>query len=110
MFGSIMVESNANPDVVNTRSGATGYGQFLNGTAKFVWEDLMGNSGYYPDLRKNGEANIQMMAYYYDYLYGRKGSIFKVIKEYSGNSTDEGTQQYINRINKYTSKVGVYIN
>lgn len=110
MFGSIMVESNANPDVVNSQSGATGYGQFLNSTAEYVWEDIMGNSGYYPDLRKDGEANIKMMASYYEHLYGLKGSTFNVIKHYSGNSTNEGTQRYIDRINRYTSKVGVYIN
>lgn len=109
MFGSIMVESNANPLAVNKGSGATGYGQFLNSSAKWVWTTLMGNSGYYPDLRKDGEANIRMMATYYDYLYRTQGSTLNVIKYYSGNSTYEGALKYLARVNKYTSKVGVVI-
>ena len=110
MFGTIMVESRANPDAVNRKSGATGYGQFLNSTAKWVWTDLMGNSNYYSDLRKDGTANIQMMAEYYDYLYSVNNNTFKVVKCYSGNSTDKGTSAYLAKVNNFTKKVGVILN
>ena len=109
MLGSIMVESTCNPSAVHPVTGATGYGQILNSTGKWVWEDLMGNSGYYPDLRKDGTSNIKMMAAYYNYLYDEVGSTFNVVKSYSGNSTNEGTQRYLNKINHYTNTVGVTI-
>lgn len=110
MFGTIMVESRANPDAVNSKSGATGYGQFLNSTARWVWTDLMGNKNYYSDIRKNGEANIQMMAEYYDYLYSVNNSTLKVVKCYSGNETDEGASEYLAKVNNFTKKVGVTLN
>lgn len=106
MFGSIMVESNANPNAVNKSSGATGYGQFLDSTARWVWTSLMGNDSYYSDIRKDGKVNILMMATYYDYLYSVTDSTFKVVKCYSGNSTDEGTRRYIARVNKFIGQVG----
>ena len=112
MFSSIMLESSGNPSNVNRSSGATGYGQFMDATAKWVWTKLMGNnsSTYYSDIRKDGETNIRMMAEYYDYLYDLKdGDTFKVIKYYSGNSTDAGAQWYLNKLNYFAGKVGVVI-
>lgn len=109
MFGTIMVESNGNPDAVNNSSGATGYGQFLNSTAKWVWTKLLGNNNYNSNIRKDGKKNIQMMAEYYDYLYSQNKSTFKVIKQYSGNSTDEGAMNYLNKVNSFTRKVGEVI-
>ena len=109
MFGTIMVESRANPNAVNPSSQATGYGQFLNSTAEFVWTKLMGNSNYSREIMKDGESNIKMMAEYYDYLYNTKGSTYEVIKQYSGNSTDEGALNYLSKINSFTKKVGVII-
>ena len=109
MFGTIMVESRGNPTCVNSESGATGLGQFLNSTAEYVWCDLMGNDYYSPEIMKDPESNIKMMACYYDHLYKIKGDTFNVIKTYSGNATDWGTLQYINKINEFTSKVGVII-
>lgn len=109
MMGSIMVESHGNPNAVNSSSGATGYGQFLNSTAKWVWEDLLGRKNYYSDIRKDGESNITMMAEYYDYLYKSVGTTFSVVKCYSGNSTDSGAASYLKKINKHTSRVGVVV-
>lgn len=109
MFGSIMVESNAKPTVVNKESGATGYGQFLDSTAKWVWTNLLGNDSYHSDIRKDGTSNIQMMAAYYDYLYSTKGNTFDVVKCYSGNTTDEGTKEYLARVYKFISKVDAVI-
>ena len=110
LLGSIMVESHGNPTAVNSDSGATGYGQFLNSTAKWVWTDLLGNSNYSSDIRKDGESNITMMATYYDYLYKNVGSTFGVVKCYSGNSTDSGAANYLRKINKHTSRVGAIVN
>lgn len=109
LFGTIMVESSANPEAVNEISDATGYGQFLDSTAEFVWNDLLGYGGYYSEIRKDGPSNILMMAEYYDYLYSTKGSTFEVIKQYSGNITNEGAYRYLSKINDYTQQVGVVI-
>ena len=110
MFGSIMVESNANRTAVNTRSGAAGYGQFLDSTARWLWVDVLGNETYDSNIRKDGKTNILMMATYYNYLYPvTNWNTFKVIKRYSGNTTNEGTASYIRKINNYTSTVGVKI-
>lgn len=109
MFGTIMVESRANPNAVNPVSQATGYGQFLNSTAEYVWTRLLGNSNYSREIMKDGESNIKMMAAYYEYLYNTKGSTYEVIKQYSGNSTDEGALLYLSKINSFTNKVGVII-
>lgn len=109
LFGTIMVESRGNPDCVNTESGATGLGQFMNSTAEYVWCTLMGNDYYDPEIMKDPESNIKMMACYYDYLYKTEGDTFNVVKKYSGNITDWGTLQYIQKINNFTCKVGVVI-
>ena len=110
MFGTIMVESGGDPTCVNEESGATGLGQFLIESAEFVWCDLMGNDYFDSEIMKDAESNIKMMACYYKYLYEEEdGDTFNVIKRYSGNITDWGTLQYINKINNFTSKVGVVI-
>lgn len=110
MFGTIMVESAGRPDAVNNGSGATGYGQFLDSTAQWVWTKLLGNSTYNSNIRKDGFKNIQMMAEYYDYLYAELGSTFKVVKQYSGNSTNVGAAQYLAKVNSFTKKVGEVVN
>lgn len=111
MFGTIMVESNAIPTAVNKSSGATGYGQFLDSTARWVWTKILGNSNstYYSDIRKDGKTNILMMAEYYDYLYSEYDNTFKVMKHYSGNSTNEGASKYIAKVNNFIKKVGAVI-
>ena len=111
MFGTIMVESAGKPDAVNSESGATGYGQFLDSTAEWVWTKLLGNSTYNSNIRKDGIKNIQMMAEYYDFLYAEHGgNTFKVVKQYSGNSTNDGAATYLAKVNSFTSKVGEVIN
>lgn len=109
LFGTIMVESGGNPNAVNSSSDATGYGQFINSTARFVWTDLLNNDNYYSEIRKDGKSNIQMMVAYYDYLYDIHGDTFGVIKSYSGNSTNSGAYSYLSRINNYTLKVGATV-
>ena len=111
MFGTIMVESAGKPDAVNKESGATGYGQFLDSTAEWVWTKLLGNTNYNSNIRKDGIKNIQMMAEYYDFLYAEHGgSTFKVVKQYSGNSTNDGAANYLAKVNSFTKKVGEVVN
>ena len=46
LFAFIMAESRGVETAKNANSTATGYGQLLNGTAKFVYEDLLKFSSY----------------------------------------------------------------
>lgn len=100
-----MTESRGFEDAENSSSTATGLGQILQGTAKFIYEKLMGNprGSYSHDLALDGETNLTMMVYYLDYL-GEKYSdnITLVLNEYRGDKD----QSYNNKINKYLAKAG----
>lgn len=102
-----MKESTGNSQAYNKSSGATGYGQFLNSTAKFVYTKLQGNENYTHDVSLDGETNLKMVADYMDYLtnyYG--GSVPKAINSYRG-CYDKG---YISIINKYLGYNGLSLN
>ena len=109
LLGTIMVESRGNPDAYNESSGAAGYGQLMNTTAEYLWEDVMGLSDYNPQIRYDGDANIYMMAEYYNYLYKNGYDTFRVVKQYSGNLYDYGAYEYLSKINSYTKQCGVTI-
>ena len=99
-----MKESTGNSQAYNKSSGATGYGQFLNSTAKFVYTKLQGNENYTHDAALDGETNLKMVADYMDYLtdyYG--GSVPKAMDSYRG-CHDKG---YIAIINKYLGYNGL---
>lgn len=86
LFGIIMVESEGHKGCKNPDSGAAGLGQFMEETGIFVYEKLMGKSGYdheyTPYLPK---TNIEMMVVYLDYLYDKyQGSTLDVLKQYCG--------------------------
>ena len=84
----IMIESEWHTDCKNPTSTATGLGQFLSGTAKWVYEDLMENGkGSYTshELAKDPHINIQMIITYVDTLMNDcNGDLHKVIDRYRG--------------------------
>ena len=93
-----MTESNGREDVVNSNSTATGYGQFLSSTGKFVYTKLMGYDTYTHELAKNGETNITMMVEYVDYLDDKyNGDTRSAMIEYRGTYD----QAYLNKIDRY---------
>lgn len=100
-----MAESQGTEDAANSESTARGFGQLLQGTAKFVYEDLMenGKGSYNHDMAFDGDTNFDMMVYYLDYL-GVKYSdnIDLVLKEYRGG-IDDGHSK---KLNKYLTKAG----
>ena len=98
LFGIVMVESSGQRTCKNATSTATGYGQFLLGTGKFVYEDLLKAGTYSHDYAYNGKTNLNMMATYLDYLIKQKGSLFPAIRQYCGRDVD-GTYSYIKRVN-----------
>ena len=93
-----MTESNGREDIVNLNSTATGYGQFLSSTGKFVYTKLMGHDTYTHELAKNGETNITMMVEYVDYLDDKyNGDTRSAMIEYRGTYD----QAYLNKIDRY---------
>ena len=93
-----MTESNGKEDAVNAESTATGYGQFLSSTGKFVYTKLMGNDTYSHELAKNGEINISMMVEYVAYLDDKyNGNVNNVMIEYRGVYDPA----YLNKIDKF---------
>ena len=93
-----MSESEGRSDAYNKESGATGYGQLLGSTAKFVYTKLEDHETYTHDVSLDGEANLKMVADYISYLYSyHHNSLPAAIDSYRGlHSTG-----YINKINSY---------
>ena len=92
-----MKESTGHEKAENT-SGATGYCQLLNSTARFVYTELEGHETYTHDDALDGEKNLKMCADYLDYLYRYHGrDNIKMIDSYRGAHI----QSYINVINSY---------
>lgn len=111
LFGIIMTESRGDANAKSTSSTATGYGQFLKGTGKFVYEDLLGHGKgtYNHSMATNGTLNIQMMVAYLDYLIKNSdGSVTGAIKSYrgAGGSVLSG---YIASINSFIKGNGVSV-
>ena len=103
-----MKESHGNEDAYNASSGATGYGQFLYGTGKFVYTKLQGNEKYNHDIALDGEQNLKMVADYIQYLYEHhNNSLPKAIDSYRGLHSES----YINEINGYldNNNLSIYI-
>lgn len=99
LLGSIMVESEGHADDVNSSSGATGYGQFLASTGRYIYEDVLQLGEYdHSTTPKDGTTNILMMATYYEILYKQYGGdTMSVIKQYCGGS-DSFAQQYYQKV------------
>lgn len=95
----IMTESGGKENATNTTSTAKGYGQFLNGTSKFVYTSLLGNDWWNSNVALDGESNMQMMVAYVDYLYDQSGGdLYQVIRSYRGKD-DIGS--YVAKMNSY---------
>lgn len=107
LFGILMVESNGHQNAKNTTSTATGYGQFLKATGKYIYEDVLKYGNYNHSINAtNGDTAIVMMAALIDNLYKTyNGNVFKAMKHYSGRSVSS-TYAYMNRINSFVGTVG----
>ena len=112
LFSIGMTESKYTSDAKNSCSTATGYHQFLAGTGKFVYEDLLGyGDGTYVHSRMatNGTTNIKMAVAYLAYLKSQyKGNLYSMMMNYSGRDLS-GAKSYMNVMNSYTKQVGVNI-
>lgn len=97
-----MVESSGTEKARNSTSTASGYGQILAGTGKYVYEKVMKAGVYNHQLALDGDTNLQMMVNYIDYLDNRSGSLYKVIESYRGDPSD--LSSYISKIDGYLAK------
>lgn len=109
LFGIVMVESSATRNAKNSSSTATGYGQILAGTGKFVYEDLMNAGAYSHSYALDGKKNLNMTVTYLDYLIQNKDSLFSAVRQYCGRDVS-GTYSYINRINSALDGANTFAN
>jgi hypothetical protein len=98
-----MTESGGNEKIQSKISTARGYGQFLSGTGKFVYEDLMNAGTYNHNYALNGSTNIKLMANYLKYLQGTRSNIYGIIESYRGVKNCTG---YMNKVNSYLVQGG----
>lgn len=101
-----MVESQGTENAYNPASGASGYGQTLASTGKFVYEKLLKEGKYSHQYALDGDTNIRITVEYIDWLEEQNENIFNVIKSYSGSSSDTFVISYIQRLDKYLVPIG----
>jgi predicted RNase H-like nuclease (RuvC/YqgF family) len=66
----IMTESEGQEKIKNPNSTAKGYGQILNSTSEWIHRTLIDSDiNWHPDIALDGDANLEMMVAYIDYLY-----------------------------------------
>lgn len=109
LFGLIRLESAGNPKTTNSKSTARGLGQFLKGTGKWVYEDLLGNGkgSYNHDMAFDQNINIRMCVAYLDYLMRtQNGDARLALRLYNGNELGD---KYIDIINSHISPKGVTV-
>ena len=97
-----LVESRGIANAANQNSTAKGYGQFLNGTSKFVYTDLLGYDNWKPEVAYDPDINFEMMVAYFDYLYNATGSLEGAITAYRGGYNPA----YLSEINKKLALAG----
>lgn len=104
LYGVVMVESNAKRNTTNNKSTARGYGQFLKGTARWVYEVKLnkGKNTYNHAMAFDGKTNLEMGAEYISYLMEKNnGSIMKTCLDYNGRELGEA---YYHRVNDIIAK------
>jgi len=96
LFSLFQLESDFNPEVVNKNSGATGIGQFMPTTAKWIAE--MHNLPYSYNLLFDPYYNIQLTVLYLDYLYDHYENWPLVLSMYGGYGYGGTDTWYTRRI------------
>lgn len=105
----IMTESTGQEKAKNPNSTAKGYGQILNSTSKFIHQTLLDyDTDWYPDIALDGDANLEMMVAYIDYLYEENnGNLYEIIKDYSGS---QDITAYVRRMDSFLAKADTSVN
>lgn len=105
LLGVIMVESGGVEKCINSESTARGYGQILEGTGQFVYENLEGNpkGSYDHSMALDGYNNIRMTSELWGWFNESGKSLYQAIQKYRGKEDVSG---YIAGINSYLSTKG----
>lgn len=108
VLGLSMTESSGNEDAKNAESTASGLGQILEGTGRYIYETLMGNGKgtYNHSMALDGSLNLEMMTYYLAYLGDKyNNNISLVLNEYRGINDPP----YFKKLNKYLARAGTSV-
>lgn len=100
MLGLIEYESNFDPENKNPNSTATGLGQFLHSTARWVAEK--NGMQFEVEYLTDPSYNIKLIALYLNYLYETRGSWEGALKGY-GDQTATYHKRVFDRSVKYTN-------
>ena len=104
----IMTESGGNAGARNSTSTAKGYGQFLDGTAKFTYTQLMGKDNWYPEVALDGDVGLEMTVAYVDYLVDRyNNDLYGALRSYRGKQDISG---YVAKMDSFLSTKGKSVN
>lgn len=96
-----MTESNGIEDARSSTSTATGYGQFVFNTGKFVYEDLLRYGTYTSNYALDGTTNLTMMTAYLEYLSDIwDEDIYMIMKNYRGEG-GEVLDNYMDKVDSY---------
>ena len=101
LFAIIEVESQGHANNVNTSSGASGLGQFMKGTGKYIYEDVLKLGTYDHSITPlDPKVNIQMMVAYLEILHNQKdGNVKEMLRSYSGaGSNDAALDRYYQKL------------
>lgn len=96
VLGLMDLESSFNPQAKNTKSSATGLGQFLGSTGKWVYNKFLDYPETYnhSTMATNPEINIKQTVNYLDYLIEYNGgNIEQALISYNGNEL--GPKYYV---------------
>ncbi|MCM1215915.1 MAG: transglycosylase SLT domain-containing protein [Lachnospiraceae bacterium] len=106
----VMVESDGVETAKSSESTATGYGQFIYSTGKFVYEDLLHEGTYSSTVALNGDTNLTMMTAYLEHLADIwDEDIYMIMKNYRGKDGDI-LDDYMARVDKYLATKGKELN
>lgn len=102
LYSVVSVESRGTEKAKNSKSTATGYCQFLKGTARWVYEDLLKKGTYNHNKALDGYINLEMGAEYLSYLMkSNNGDVYKSLLSYNGG---ELGANYYHKVNAVLSK------
>lgn len=94
----IMTESGGNEKCRNSQSTAKGYGQFLDGTSKFVYCNLLNKDNWSPSVALDGETNLEMTVAYIEYLYEKDENLYNALRRYRGK---QDITKYVARMDTF---------
>lgn len=101
LFAVIEVESQGHANNVNSSSGASGLGQFMKGTGRYIYEDVLKLGTYdHSTTPLDPKVNIQMMVTYLEILHNQKdGNVKEMMRSYSGaGSNNDALDRYYQKL------------